>query len=67
MDVTQCDWVKRLADAAVQTCEWIDGMINIAGLTPQASLERLKIDEWNRMIDANIKGVPYGIAAALPP
>ena len=42
-------------------------MINIAGLMPQASLERLKIDEWNRMIDVNIKGVPYSIAPALPP
>jgi NADP-dependent 3-hydroxy acid dehydrogenase YdfG len=42
-------------------------MINIAGLMPQTSLERLKIDEWNRMIDVNIKGVPYSIAPALPP
>ena len=41
-------------------------MINNAGLMPQASLERLKIDEWDRMIDVNIKGVLYGIAAALP-
>src|SRR5215475_13876424 len=41
-------------------------MINNAGLMPQAPLERLKIDEWNRMIDVNIKGVLYGIAAALP-
>ena len=42
-------------------------MINIAGLMPQASLERLEIDEWNRTIDVNIKGVPYSIAPALPP
>jgi NADP-dependent 3-hydroxy acid dehydrogenase YdfG len=35
-------------------------------LMPQSPLERLKIDEWNRMIDVNIKGVLYGIAAALP-
>ena len=41
-------------------------MINNAGLMPQAPLERLKIDEWDRMIDVNIKGVLYGIAAALP-
>src|SRR5260370_36324590 len=33
---------------------------------PQAPLERLKLDEWDRMIDVNIKGVLYGIAAALP-
>jgi NADP-dependent 3-hydroxy acid dehydrogenase YdfG len=41
-------------------------MINNAGLMPQSILERLKIDEWDRMIDVNIKGVLYGIAAALP-
>ena len=65
-DVVQCDQVKRLVDAAVQTYRRIDVMINNAGLMPQALLERLKIDEWNRMIDVNIKGVLYGIAAALP-
>ena len=65
-DVIQCDQVKGLVDAAVQTCGRIDVMINNAGLMPQALLERLKIDEWNRMIDVNIKGVLYGIAAALP-
>jgi len=41
-------------------------MINNAGLMPQALLERLQIDQWDRMIDVNIKGVLYGIAAALP-
>jgi NADP-dependent 3-hydroxy acid dehydrogenase YdfG len=41
-------------------------MLNNAGLMPQSPLERLRIDEWNRMIDVNIKGVLYGIAAALP-
>src|SRR6476660_2970484 len=44
----------------------IDVMINNAGLMPQAPLERLQVDEWDRMIDVNIKGVLYGIAAALP-
>ncbi len=65
-DVTHCDQVKRLVDAAVQTYGRIDVMINNAGLMPQSPLERLKIDEWDRMIDVNIKGVLYGIAAALP-
>src|SRR5215467_12029204 len=58
-DVIECDQVKRLVDAAVQTYGRIDVMINNAGLMPQAPLERLKID-------VNIKGVLYGIAAALP-
>ena len=65
-DVTQCDQVKRLVDAAVQAFGRIDVMINNAGLMPNSPLERLKIDDWNRMIDVNIKGVLYGIAAALP-
>ena len=65
-DVTHCDQVKRLVDAAVQKYGRIDVMINNAGLMPHSPLERLKIDDWNRTIDVNIKGVLYGIAAALP-
>jgi NADP-dependent 3-hydroxy acid dehydrogenase YdfG len=65
-DVTDYDQVKSLVDAAVQTYGRIDVMINNAGLMPRAPLERLKIDEWNRTIDVNIKGVLYGIAAVLP-
>jgi NADP-dependent 3-hydroxy acid dehydrogenase YdfG len=65
-DVTHRDQVKKLVDAAVQACGRIDVMINNAGLMPQSLLEHLKIDEWDRMIDVNIKGVLYGIAAALP-
>jgi len=65
-DVTHFDQVKRLVDSAVQTYGRIDVMINNAGLMPMSPLERLKIDDWNRMIDVNIKGVLYGIAAALP-
>lgn len=41
-------------------------MINNAGIMPHSPLERLKVDDWDRMIDVNIKGVLYGIAAALP-
>ncbi|MGH7121296.1 MAG: SDR family oxidoreductase [Acetobacteraceae bacterium] len=65
-DVTARDQVKKLVDAAVREYGRIDVMINNAGLMPQSLLERLKIDEWDRMIDVNIKGVLYGIAAALP-
>jgi NADP-dependent 3-hydroxy acid dehydrogenase YdfG len=65
-DVTDREQVKALADAAVQAFGRIDVIINNAGLMPQAPLERLKVDEWDRMIDVNLKGVLYGIAAALP-
>jgi NADP-dependent 3-hydroxy acid dehydrogenase YdfG len=65
-DVTDPAQVKRLVDAAVRTFGRVDVMINNAGLMPQAPLELLKIDEWDQMINVNIKGVLYGIAAALP-
>lgn len=65
-DVTERDQVKALVDAAVQTYGRVDVMLNNAGLMPLAPLERLKVEEWDRMIDVNIKGVLYGIAAALP-
>jgi NADP-dependent 3-hydroxy acid dehydrogenase YdfG len=65
-DVTDCGQVKALVHAAVRTFGRIDVMINNAGLMPHSPLERLKTDEWNQMIDVNIKGVLYGIAAALP-
>ena len=65
-DVTDHNQVKSLVDAAVRKYGRIDVMINNAGLMPHSPLERLKIDDWNRTIDVNIKGVLYGIAAALP-
>src|SRR3982074_331552 len=65
-DVTDREQVKALVDAAGRTYGRVDVMINNAGLMPQAPLERLKVEEWDRMIDVNIKGVLYGIAAALP-
>jgi NADP-dependent 3-hydroxy acid dehydrogenase YdfG len=65
-DVTDPEQVQRLVDTAVQTYGRIDVILNNAGLMPHSPLERRKIEDWNRMIDVNIKGVLYGIAAALP-
>ena len=66
-DVTDRLQVQRLVDAAIARFGRIDVMINNAGLMPHSPLERLKTDDWDRMIDVNLKGVLYGIAAALPP
>ena len=65
-DVSHADQVRGLVDAAVQTSGRVDVMLNNAGLMPHALLEHLKFEEWNQTIDVNIKGVLYGIAAALP-
>lgn len=65
-DVTDSGQVQRLADSAIQNFGRVDVMINSAGLMLYSLLERLRLDEWERMIDVNIKGVLYGIAAVLP-
>ncbi|TMU50402.1 SDR family oxidoreductase [Flagellimonas algicola] len=66
MDVTNRAEVKALADMAVREFGRLDVFVNNAGLMAIAPLQALKVDEWDRMIDINIKGVLYGIAAALP-
>ena len=65
-DVTRREDVKRLVDEAVDAYGRVDAIINNAGIMPHSPLERLKVDDWDRMIDVNIKGVLYGIAAVLP-
>lgn len=65
-DVTNAAQVQALVDMAVQTFGRIDVMLNNAGVMPHSPLERRKIADWDRMIDVNLKGVLYGIAAALP-
>ena len=49
-DVTDCDQVTGFVDTAVQEHGRIDVMVNNAGLMPQAPLEHLKVDKWDRMI-----------------
>ncbi|WP_338929281.1 SDR family oxidoreductase (plasmid) [Roseomonas mucosa] len=66
-DVTDAGQVQALVDAAVALHGRVDVLLNNAGLMPHSPLERLRIDDWDRMIDVNLKGVLYGIATALPP
>lgn len=65
-DVTKREDLQRLIDVAIETYGRIDVLINNAGVMPLSPLERVKVDEWDQMIDVNLKGVLYGVAAALP-
>ena len=65
-DVTRVEDVQKLVDAAIEAFGRVDVIINNAGLMPHSPLERLKIDDWNRTIDVNLRGVLHGIAAVLP-
>lgn len=65
-DVRKADEVKRLVDRALSLHGRIDVLLNNAGVMPLSLLEAQKLEEWDRMVDVNIKGVLYGIAAALP-
>jgi NADP-dependent 3-hydroxy acid dehydrogenase YdfG len=65
-DVTDMVQVQALADFALKNFGRIDVLVNNAGIMPLAPLSKLKVDEWSRMIDVNIKGVLHGVAAVLP-
>lgn len=65
-DVTRQEEVQKAIDAAVAAWQRVDVLINNAGFMAVAPISERKTDEWDRMIDTNIKGVLYGIAAALP-
>ena len=65
-DVTKLADVQNLVDTAKKTFGRVDVIFNNAGLMPLSPLESLRIDEWEQMIDVNMKGTLYGIAAALP-
>lgn len=66
LDVTQRADVDVFARYAGETFGKLDVIVNNAGVMPLSPLEALKVEEWDRMVDVNIKGVLYGIAAALP-
>jgi NADP-dependent 3-hydroxy acid dehydrogenase YdfG len=66
LDVTDRDDMEAFAAFAEAEFGQIDVLVNNAGVMPLSPLSALKVDEWNWMIDVNIRGVLHGIAAVLP-
>jgi NADP-dependent 3-hydroxy acid dehydrogenase YdfG len=66
VDVTDRKSVEAFANAARDAWDRVDVIVNNAGVMPLSLMASMKVDEWERMIDVNIKGVLYGVAAVLP-
>ncbi|WP_130930615.1 SDR family oxidoreductase [Pseudomonas sp. Sample_24] len=66
VDVTSRSDVQAFVDFAVSLHGRVDVIVNNAGVMPLSKLEALKVNEWDQMIDVNIRGVLHGIAAGLP-
>jgi len=65
-DVKRRDDLSDLVKLAYERYGKLDALVNNAGIGPISPLDDLRVEEWEEMIDINIKGVLYGIAAALP-
>jgi NADP-dependent 3-hydroxy acid dehydrogenase YdfG len=66
LDTTRREQVESIVNLARRAYGRVDVVVNNAGIMPLSMMEQRKVDEWDRMIDVNIKGALYGIAAGLP-
>lgn len=66
LDVTDLGSVKAFVAAAHARYGRVDVLVNNAGIMPLSLMEELRVDEWNQMIDVNLRGVLHGVAAVLP-
>ncbi len=65
-DITDRSALRDVADACLHRWSRIDLLVNNAGVMPLSALAKIRVDDWERTIDVNIKGVLYAIAAVLP-
>ncbi len=65
-DVRQRDDLAGLVDLACTQYGQLDVLVSNAGVMPISPLDELRVDDWEAMIDVNLRGVLFGIAAALP-
>lgn len=65
-DVTKLEDLEKVVKETLDAFGQIDILINNAGLMPLSFVKNLHVEEWERMVDVNIKGVLYGVAAVLP-
>ncbi|WP_419212649.1 SDR family oxidoreductase [Maribacter sp. X9] len=65
-DVTKRTDVLDLVDLALKTYGYLDAIVNNAGISELSRMDELDVEGWDKMIDVNLKGVLYGMAAAIP-
>jgi NADP-dependent 3-hydroxy acid dehydrogenase YdfG len=65
LDVTIKSECDAFADAVIKKWSTVDILVNNAGLQPLSFFKNLKVDEWDKMIDVNIRGVLYCTAAVI--
>jgi len=66
LDVTSRSEFAGFVDGAVERHGRVDVLVNNAGVMPLSRLDSLLVDEWDRMVDVNVRGLLHGIAAVLP-